>query len=523
MTQTMLLRLWSVSGLKGKVQRFICTTASSQQLAEVTLQDAKPVTDIPGPRNFPLLGSIPSMMMNKDFDSKRMQIFWMSLMKQYGPIVKLVNPGIPPMIMVANPDDCEMLNRVTQNQPARTPLASLKHLRDNWTDDYFEKRAGIIVENGDEWWRVRSLVQTTLLKPMVINEYLTEMDDVSCTFMDRIQELQDKYGEMPDNFQDELYKWALESVGVVALDRRFGCLGAPEGSLEAQEGEELINLVNTLFSSLYVTEMRTQLWRLFQTPSYRRLKMNHEKLLKVVERKVDESVEYLQQRRDDDHTGRKCSVIQMLLSKTGLSKKDVITFIMDIIFAGIDTTSHTMAFCLYLLARNPEAQKKLQEEVDQVTAGLQGPLTIKHMARLSYTKAVIKETFRIFPLTIGMVRVLNKDMVLQGYRIPAGYNVLVLNSLMGWDESFYPRANEFLPERWNRARPLGDIHPYASLPFGAGPRMCVGRRVAEQEMYTLLARMAQRFTVEYNYEDIEQVSGLVFYPSRPLRFSFVPR
>lgn len=523
MTQAMLLRLWSPTGLRGGVQRFISTTASNKQLAEVTLQDAKPVTDIPGPINFPVLGSIPSMMMDKDFNSKRLLKFWASLMKRYGPIVKLINPGVSPMIIVANPDDCELLNRVTQNQPARTPLASLKHLRDNWTDDYFDKRAGIIVENGDEWWRVRSLVQTTMLKPMVINEYVPELDDVSCTFMDRIQELQDKYGEMPDNFQDELYKWALESVGIVALDRRFGCLGAPEGSLEAQQGEELINLVNTLFSSLSVTEMRTQFWRLFPTPSYRRLKKNHGKLLKVVEQKLDESVAYLQQRKDEDHMGRKCSVIQTLLSKPGLSKKDVLTFIMDIIFAGIDTTSHTMAFCLYLLARNPEAQKKLQEEVDHVTAGLQGPLTSKHMAHLSYTKAVIKETFRIFPLTFGLARILNRDMVLQGYRIPAGYSVFVLNCLMGWDESMYPRANEFLPERWNRARPLGNIHPYASIPFGAGPRMCVGRRVAEQEMYTLLARMAQRFTVEYHYEDIEQLTGLVLYPSRPLRFSFVPR
>lgn len=525
MTQTMLPRLRSITGLRGGVNRFFSITANNQQLAEarVTLEDAKPVSEIPGPPNFPLLGSIPSLMVDKDFDTKRLHKFWISLLKRYGPIAKIVNPGMAPMIVVANADDCGMLNRETLSQPIRTPLASLKHLRDTWTDDYFEKRAGIIVESGDEWWRVRSLVQTTMLKPMVIDEYLPEMDGVSCALMDRIQELQDKYGQMPDNFQDELYKWALESVGIVALDRRFGCLGAPEGSLEAQQGEELINIVNTLFSSLAVTEMRTQLWRLFPTPSYRRLKENHAKLINIVEQKIDESVANLHQRKDENHTGRKGSVIQTLLSKPGLSKRDVITFIMDIVFAGIDTTSHTVAFALYLLAKNPEAQKKLQEEVDQVTAGLQGPLTIKHMARLSYTKAVIKETFRIFPLTFGLARVLNRDMVLQGYRIPAGYNVIVLNALLGWDESMYPRANEFLPERWNRARPLGDIHPYASLPFGAGPRMCVGRRVAEQEMYTLLARTAQRFTVEYHYEDIEQLTGLVLYPSRPLRFKFVPR
>lgn len=69
-------------------------------------------------------------------------------------------------------------------------------------------------------------------------------------------------------------------MGVVALDRRFGCLGAPEGSSEARQGEELINIVNNVFATLAITEMRLQLWRLFPTPSYKKLRENHGKLLK---------------------------------------------------------------------------------------------------------------------------------------------------------------------------------------------------------------------------------------------------
>ncbi|KAG0710614.1 putative cytochrome P450 49a1 [Chionoecetes opilio] len=469
------------------------------------------------------LGGVRSSRVANYFNSQKIHKYWASLIARYGPIVRLVNPGLAPIVGFTSAEDCEKLNRITMEQPVRMPLASLKYLRDNWTDDFFEKRGGILVENGDEWWRVRSRVQTTLMKPMVVGEYVAEMDDVALTFVDRIQELQDKHGEMPENFQEELYKWALESVGVVALDRRLGCLGAPEGSLKARQGEELINVVNNLFASMAVTEIKTQLWRLFPTPSYRRLRVNHYKLLDLVGQHVAETVAFLGQGKDKSVAGRQNSVIQTLLSTPGLTQKDVLTFIMDIVFAGIDTTSHTMAFCLYLLARNPEAQKKLQKEVDEVTAGHQGPLTSKHLARLSYTKAIIKETFRIFPLTFGFARTLLRDVVLQGYWIPAGYNVFSLNILLGWDASMFPRPEEFLPERWLRDRPMGDIHPYASIPFGAGPRMCVGRRVAEQEMYTLLTRVASRFTVEYHHEDLEQLSGLVLYPSRPLKFSFVPR
>ncbi|KAK8738178.1 hypothetical protein OTU49_004086 [Cherax quadricarinatus] len=98
-----------------------------------------------------------------------------------------------------------------------------------------------------------------------------------------------------------------------------------------------------------------------------------------------------------------------------------------------------------------------------------------------------------------------------------------LNMLMGWDEALFPRAKEFIPERWLRHKPLGPIHPYASLPFGTGTRMCIGRRIAEQEMYTFLARVMHRFNVDYKYEDIDLVSKLVYMPSKPLKFSFTER
>ncbi|XP_050733456.1 probable cytochrome P450 49a1 [Eriocheir sinensis] len=527
MFQTLLLRPSSAGLGRVVLQRFTSTTASSQQLAEAVLEEPRPATEIPGPRAYPIVGSIPSMMMDKEFDVKRLHKYWISVIKRYGPIVRMVNPGRLVFVAIANPEDCEKLNRASTDQPQRTPLLTLKRLRDNWTDNYFEKRGGIIVENGDEWWRVRSRVQTAMLKPMVVREYLAEMDDVTLTFMDRIQELQDKHGQMPDNFQEELYKWALESVGVVALDRRFGCLGAPPGSEAARRGEELITVVNNLFSSMAALEMGTQMWRLFPTPTYKKLRDNHAKLLKIVTEQVAETVALLNEGGGEGGLqlpgARQHSVLTQLLSTPGLTQKDVLTFIMDIVFAGIDTTSHTMGFCLYLLAKNPEVQKKLQKEVDEVVGDLQGPLTPQHMARLSYAKAVIKETFRIFPLTMALVRILTQDLVLQGYRIPAGTNVLALNPLIGWDASVFPRPDEFLPERWHRDRPLGDIHPFAILPFGAGSRMCVGRRVAEQEMYTLLARVAQRFTVEYHHEDVEALNGLVFYPSRPLTFTFLPR
>lgn len=77
---------------------------------------------------------------------KKMHKFWASLLERYGPIMRVVIPGTGTMVGVANPEDCEKINRVSMVQPYRPPLGSLKYIRDHWTNNYFEKRAGILVE-----------------------------------------------------------------------------------------------------------------------------------------------------------------------------------------------------------------------------------------------------------------------------------------------------------------------------------------------------------------------------------------
>ncbi|XP_047497090.1 probable cytochrome P450 12a5, mitochondrial [Penaeus chinensis] len=220
---------------------------------------------------------------------------------------------------------------------------------------------------------------------------------------------------------------------------------------------------------------------------------------------------------------RELTLMEQLLLRPELSHKDVVTLILDMIFAGIDTTSHTMAFALYLLAKNPEAQRKLQQEVDQVLKDNPETLTPAHTAKLSYTKAVVKESLRFFPVAMGFMRELSSDVVLSGYQIPKGSSVLMLNYEDAQKDTAFPRPREFLPERWLRGNDLAASHAFALLPFGAGTRMCVGRRLAEQEMYVFLARVMQRYTVNYNYGDMDSTMQLILKPSQPLKFSFTDR
>ncbi|KAG7158381.1 probable cytochrome P450 49a1 [Homarus americanus] len=480
---------------------------------------ARPVSEVPGPRKYPILGTVPSMLIDDSFKSKQLHHYFEKIVKMYGPIVQIHSPFNPPAVIIVNPDDCEIMLRATMENPIRDGFHSLKKIRQNAVDNYFNHKTGLLSENGEEWWRVRSRVQTSMMKPKNVVSYLPEMDQITLDFMERIAYLQSQHGEMPSDFQNEIYKWALESVGIVALNRRLGCLDP--NITEESEPIKLINLVNEIFIDINHLEFNLHIWEVFPTPTYKKLKNNHEEFLKLADRNIRETeASLLAQAPDDD---RELTLMEALLLKPGLTRKDVVTLILDMLFAGIDTTSHTLGFTLYLLARNPEVQARLQEEVDTVLGDHQGPLTPKHLAQLSYLKAVIKESMRIFPIVIGVGRTLDKDVVLSGFLVPKGWAAFAISRVMNLDESLFPRPKEFIPERWLRHKPLGPIHPYAFLPFGAGTRMCIGRRIAEQEMYTFLTRVMQRFTVDYQYEDIDMVCKLVFTPSQPLKFSFTER
>lgn len=92
-------------------------------------------------------------------------------------------------------------------------------------------------------------------------------------------------------------------------------------------------------------------------------------------------------------------------------------------------------------------------------------------------------------------------------------------------EEYFERGNEFLPERWLKETsgcPSGkDVHPFLFLPFGFGPRTCVGRRMAMLEMEMLVARITRQFEYRWNYDELRILSSLVLIPENEMKFEMV--
>lgn len=189
------------------------------------------------------------------------------------------------------------------------------------------------------------------------------------------------------------------------------------------------------------------------------------------------------------------------------------------------------------MAKNPKKQAILRKEVLNVLPNKDSEFDEVTFRNLPYLRACFKEAHRMYPLVVGTTRRPINDVILSGYRVPKGTQVSVINISLLKNDAHYPRANEYLPERWLRhsndsgveAPPTNECpqamkskNPFIYIPFGFGPRSCVGRRIAELEMELAAARLVRNFHIEYNYPTENAFkSYLISVPNIPLRFKFV--
>lgn len=245
-----------------------------------------------------------------------------------------------------------------------------------------------------------------------------------------------------------------------------------------------------------------------------------DELTRIIMAKVDEAVIRLDKNPSQDSDSQ--SVLEKLLK---VNRDVAVVMAFDMLLAGVDTTSSATSGILYCLAKNPEKQAKLREELRAILPNKDSPLTPENMKNLPYLRACIKEGLRMYPPVAGNVRQAGKDIVLQGYQIPKGTDVAMASMILHSGEEYFERGNEFLPERWLKETsgcPSGkDVHPFLFLPFGFGPRTCVGRRMAMLEMEMLVARITRQFEYRWNYDELRILSSLVLIPENEMKFEMV--
>jgi cytochrome P450 len=172
----------------------------------------------------------------------------------------------------------------------------------------------------------------------------------------------------------------------------------------------------------------------------------------------------------------------------GMSDEEMRAQIATIFTAGHETTAVALTWTFYLLAMHPWAEERLHAELDAVL-GTRAP-TAADVARLKYTRMVLEESMRLYPPVHTMSRQALADDTVVGHTVAKGTDVMIVPWLLHRHRKLWDEPDRFDPERFAPER-AGNRHRFAYLPFGGGPRICIGMGFAMMEAILLLARMAQ--------------------------------
>ncbi|XP_023564471.1 cytochrome P450 3A8-like [Octodon degus] len=164
------------------------------------------------------------------------------------------------------------------------------------------------------------------------------------------------------------------------------------------------------------------------------------------------------------------------------------------LFAGYESTSSTLSFIMYELATHPDIQKKLQQEIDEALPHKAFP-TYDILAEMEYLDMVVNETLRLYPVTSRLSRVCKKDAKINGMFIPRGTIVMIPIFVLHHDPRYWKNHEDFCPERFSKKN-KENIEPYTYLPFGAGPRSCIGMRFALMNIKLATTRILQHFSFQ---------------------------
>ncbi|MEZ4515970.1 MAG: cytochrome P450 [Chloroflexota bacterium] len=197
-----------------------------------------------------------------------------------------------------------------------------------------------------------------------------------------------------------------------------------------------------------------------------------------------------------------------LLIAAGLSDALIRDQLLTMFIAGHDTSTALLSWALYLLSSHPHIMAQAQAEIDSVLGP--APPSMTDLGKLRYLEQVINETLRLFPPIHLGSREAKVDLIFQGYRIPAGTRVLYSIYLTHRDPKVWSESAAFIPERF--ASEVARPSPYSFLPFGGGPRNCIGTAFAQIEAKVVLARILQKFDLQFAGPAVRMHMGATLEP-----------
>lgn len=347
--------------------------------------------------------------------------------------------------------------------------------------------AGLFSSNGEDWKRQRPLIMSAF-NPAHVKAYFPSLVKVTAR-------LQKRWGAHADagelfELEPELMRYTVDITAGLAF-------GSDINTME-NDGEIIQEHLSDVFRMLQKRLLAAvPYWHWIRFEEDRRLQQD----LRAVAEAVSGFIEAARRRMDADPERRRhpCNLLEAMIAARDendatLSDSDLSGNVLTMLLAGEDTTAHTLAWLMVLLHRHPAWLAKMREEADALLGSVAFPTRHEQLAGMQVFDACIQEAMRLKPVAPVIVFQANRDAAIGGFAIPAGTQVMLLTRPCCMDERNFALPDDFRPERWLEQRPAASQRK-ASMPFGAGPRMCPGRYLALEEMKMLTSMLVRNFDI----------------------------
>jgi cytochrome P450 len=413
----------------------------------------------PGPRGYPIIGLLPQLR------SDPVRTF-LDAADRFGDVAYL-KAGPYHGFLVTDPADIKHVLQDNARNYHKSPL--YQRLRDGLGN-------GLLTSEDSFWLRQRRLAQ-----PAFHHQRLITMADAMVMCTEQMLERWERTAATGETIDLVAEMMAL-TQSIIVRTMFSTDLGATA---------EVVNrtwpIINRrIGETFWSTKLETKL----PLPANRRLKAALRELETVVYRII---ADRRQTHRDEP------DLLSMFLSArdeetgTGMTDRQLRDEVMTMLLAGHETTSLALSWTYYLLSQHPDVERRIEDEVDRVVGGARPGFT--HVEQLTSTRNTIEESLRLYPPAWGFSRLALGDDEVGGYHVPQGSIVFVIPFVIHRRPKLWPDPDRFDPDRFTSERE-SVRQKFAYIPFGGGPRRCIGNQFAMVEAQLIVAAIAQRFRIE---------------------------
>ncbi|KAL1420229.1 hypothetical protein MTO96_024451 [Rhipicephalus appendiculatus] len=351
---------------------------------------------------------------------------------------------------------------------------------------------------GGDPWRSKRKVFMQAFQANSMENYCGSIGKSADCLVARIDKMLKEAPEEPIRCLENVQKCALDIIGHVALGVDLGVQGEKHGNYGGY-----FNLLTQLVSTRIFQPWlwMDQIYRL--TPDGRLFWKNLRKIEDIVygvmNTRKDELTKLSDQTADSNPLPKIADASGSLFLDSLLQEhmKAPSTYTLDgvrkdadfMMFAGSDSSTCAISWCIYFLGLHPEIQRKVQEELDAVLGDREDmECTQEDLKRLQYMECCVKETLRLCPPFPCIGKILDEDLTIDGCTLPKGVACFIIMYSLHRNPKEFKRPDEYIPERF-MSEENSRRHPFSYIPFSAGPKNCIGQKFVMMEIKIVLAKI----------------------------------